>query len=595
LRKSVGRRHKLIKACLLSITVLLFICGLALLGFTYLPFEVVRAKLDAIAADGSADIFTQELFEKLVIRFRFFGAAIFLCSGLLFIARRLLQVHISNTFESFLHFAKDLKQHFRETIRREEKAHFFALLILMLAAIAVRLLFLCQPMRYDESWTFTVFASRPLFVALSNYSEPNNHLFHTLLVHIAYMLLGNKPWVLRLPALVAGILVVPASYMAIRIYFDKHSALLTAGVVASSSALIGYSTNARGYTLFCLIFLLIFALANYIRQNPNSFTWLLFSILSAMGFYTIPLMLYPFGMVVVWLLLSALSKDTDLSRGYLLKRLIVSIIIVALVTFVLYLPVLVASGLKSIISSRFVAPLPWSSFVEMFPRSLRGTWNLWNRDIPQGISILFALGFIVSLVFHKRLSPNRIPVVLALVLWCLPILMIQQVVPPARTWLFFLPLYIGSASAGMIYLLRPIVRKITNNTSFLYATAALILSLFLSYNVVRKDSITRYNESVGLENTVIYLKDYLTPGDRVVALVPLNAPVVYYFNLYGVPIEYFLLDLRSGRRLLAIVNEQFQTLQEVLAGARKHADNFDDPKVIKQSLPIRLYELRRVK
>ncbi|MDI6722712.1 MAG: hypothetical protein QMD97_04075, partial [Candidatus Aenigmarchaeota archaeon] len=41
-------------------------------------------------------------------------------------------------------------------------------------------------------------------------------------------------------------------------------------------------------------------------------------IFSALGFYTIPIMLYPFGIVIMWLFLSIIFKDTTLCRNHLL-------------------------------------------------------------------------------------------------------------------------------------------------------------------------------------------------------------------------------------------------------------------------------------
>ena len=61
----------------------------------------------------------------------------------------------------------------------------------MAVAIAVRLMFINQPMRYDEALTFNEFASRPLYYGLSFYPDPNNHLLNTLLVHVAFASLGN--------------------------------------------------------------------------------------------------------------------------------------------------------------------------------------------------------------------------------------------------------------------------------------------------------------------------------------------------------------------------------------------------------------------
>ncbi len=89
------------------------------------------------------------------------------------------------------------------------RVHYAALITIVLLSIVLRLAFLSQPMRFDEAFTFLRFVSKPLSEGLTNYSEPNNHLFHTLLVHIVYSLFGDSSWVIRLPALLAGIALVP--------------------------------------------------------------------------------------------------------------------------------------------------------------------------------------------------------------------------------------------------------------------------------------------------------------------------------------------------------------------------------------------------
>src|SRR5947207_15045799 len=144
---------------------------------------------------------------------------------------------------------------------RVEFAYLSALCAIFAVGVVVRVCLLSQPMRNDEALTFLYYSSKPLSMALSDYSLPNNHLFHTFLVRLAYLLLGNEPWSLRLPAFIAGTLLIPAAYLLAHRLYNRHAALLSAALVACSSILIEFTTNARGYTLICLITLLVFALA----------------------------------------------------------------------------------------------------------------------------------------------------------------------------------------------------------------------------------------------------------------------------------------------------------------------------------------------
>ena len=82
------------------------------------------------------------------------------------------------------------------------------------------------------------------------------------------------------------------------------AAISAAALVPSSSMLIEYSTNARGYGIVCLFFMNTILVGAYALRHQNWAAWLLLAVVSALGFYTIPIMLYPFGGVVVWLLIS---------------------------------------------------------------------------------------------------------------------------------------------------------------------------------------------------------------------------------------------------------------------------------------------------
>ncbi len=166
-------------------------------------------------------------------------------------------------------------------------------------------------MLHDEAYTFIAFASRPLLAAISDYALPNNHIFHTLLVYLAYHLLGNQPWIIRLPAFVAGVAIVPLTYVTAGRFYNRKVGLLSAGLVAAAPLLIDYSANARGYTLVCALTLCAAALAAYVKDHRNRIAWTLLALTCALGFYTIPIMLYPAGMLVVWLALSGLFSDTS--------------------------------------------------------------------------------------------------------------------------------------------------------------------------------------------------------------------------------------------------------------------------------------------
>ena len=104
----------------------------------------------------------------------------------------------------------------REAWGSESRDHRVAWLCILVIALDIRLLYLRQPMRYDEAITYMYFVRESWPDALSLYTYPNNHLFHTALAKACIAVFGNSPWVLRLPAFLAGTLIVPATYAVAR-------------------------------------------------------------------------------------------------------------------------------------------------------------------------------------------------------------------------------------------------------------------------------------------------------------------------------------------------------------------------------------------
>ncbi|HEX2619046.1 MAG TPA: glycosyltransferase family 39 protein, partial [Phototrophicaceae bacterium] len=132
------------------------------------------------------------------------------------------------------------------------------LMIILISGVILRVAGMNDPVSYDEAYTYVGFASRSLWAIISDYSLPNNHIFHSLLVHFSVMIWGNHPWSLRLPALLAGLLTILAAYGFGKAAYSEESGLTAAAIVAYFPELVRFSTEARGYSLVGLFTLLIF-------------------------------------------------------------------------------------------------------------------------------------------------------------------------------------------------------------------------------------------------------------------------------------------------------------------------------------------------
>ncbi|HSF81957.1 MAG TPA: glycosyltransferase family 39 protein [Anaerolineales bacterium] len=565
----------------LSAIVIFFLLGGALFLASLLPFDSLKPVVDHLVADNSLESFTHPFYRQLR---PWMGATglMLLAAGFSFVrfrqtSQKLLSSLLNQLITTSQTFRRDLAEFARSFYRLErDRRYRLALLAMLVIAITARLLLIGQPFRYDEAYTFIAFAMRPLRAAISDYHLPNNHVFHTALVHFAYQLFGPQPWAVRLPALLAGILMIPATYLVAALLFRlKIIALLSAAMITSTWVWIDYSTNARGYTLLAFFWLLCLALADYLRRNKNLAGWGFLALVIALGFYTIPTMLYPFGILVAWLFLSWLGGDSDHSYGKtFLLYLAGTCIIAAGLTLLLYLPVLRVSGLGAITANQYVRSSGWQVFLESIPGRINATWRLWNSGWPAGFGLLILSGVFLSLLLHKRIARHRIPLHLPFVLGLSGILVVQQIVAVPKVWLFLLPLFLVWAAAGWVGLVEALFRRAKNQQAGWWENAAILvavgLGVLLAISALSNRAVERAldpeDRSIS-QDVALFLKEYLQEGDTVLAAVPINYPLKYYFVLYGVPPEVYYQEGRAAdyRRLLAVVEpDSNRSLQYVL-------------------------------
>jgi 4-amino-4-deoxy-L-arabinose transferase-like glycosyltransferase len=439
--------------------------------------------------------------------------------------------------------------------------------LITLAGAVLRARYLSQPMRYDEAFTYLAYASQPLAKGLARYDYPNNHLLHTLLVHVTTTVFGNHPWSIRLPAYTAGVALVPAWWWAVRGLYPGAAGMLTAGLLAGSSPLVEFSTNARGYMLVALDCALLVCAGTALLRRATILRWAGLAMLIALGLWTIPVALFPIGGVAVWLGVEALARRPPRGRPRFFTGLALALVAAACLTVVLYLPVLRSWGVHAVIGNRFVAPLGQAAFLRRLPGSLEGTWQLAVRDAPRALILVLLAGVALGLLGHRRLGAQRVPLLPVAVIWCAGLLLIQRVVPFTRVWLFLFPLTFATAAAGLTMLWPH------RNRPSGAPLAALALFAVLAATTLASGGVLRSPETGTLRAAApmaAILRGRLAPGDAVVAALPANEPLAYYLNREGIPPDRYLghpgRGLLQRRRLFVVVDEaEGQTLRRLLA------------------------------
>lgn len=421
-------------------------------------------------------------------------------------------------------------------VGRDRRRDFWLLVALVLVGMVVRAAFLSIPAKHDETWTYIEFASKPLLVGLSTYDSTNNHLFYTLMMHVSTRLFGLYPWVIRLPAFFAGILMIPMAYQAARrLYRGSAAPLLTAALVVGSSQLIEFSVNGRGYTTMILVFLLLFVLAADLFRHATRRRWVAFALASAVGLYTLPTMLYPLGLVCGWLLLSAVMQKRGQALRSFLHGFVVTLCAAAVMTVLLYAPIFITGSWAEGQTTSILSTLQTGAFLKRVDEIARLTWQLWNRDLPPGFSEALMIGFVVAVVWHNRAARQSLPWFVSALLWLPAVTFIQQVSTYARLWLYLLPMVLMTAAVGLTYGLFLLMRRWPVARHWVVSVACLLAVALMGASVLESDSIYLASET-GLQNEaapmVQHFQQIAQPGDHFICAGACY-PILFYAEMAG--------------------------------------------------------------
>ena len=411
---------------------------------------------------------------------------------------------------------------------------------IFMVGIFLRGFYLFAPIRMDEAGVFVFLASKSLIVCIFSYPFPGHHVFNTIMVNILHNILGDNAWVMRLPALLAGILLIPATYLLFRRISNNVTALLSSTLVAVSSQLIEYSTNARGYSIITFIFIISLLLIYYLSKNRNIFGWSILILLSAIGFYTVTIFLFPFGILVLCYLLLVIFKKSN----YLyLKDVGIAVLLTGLLTIILYSPIIMIYGSSELSSNQILTSIPFMSFLHgLGPMFVSKMWYFWNREVQPTIIYTLTIGFIILLVRIKYTNNDVRALLISSVLWIIILLFIMRMLPLPRIWLFLIPIYLGLACTGLSY----VIENITRHRLLLSIIICTILLSVQSTNIIVNDIISNSDSGGQLlvdgEKLTKYIKDNIRLKDDKVFVVNLTfrTQMMYYFTKYNLPLDHLL-------------------------------------------------------
>ena len=444
-----------------------------------------------------------------------------------------------------------------------------------LVGMAIRVLRLNRPILYDEAFTFIQYASRSFKYILASYSAPNNHIFHTILVGIAYRLFGGQPWILRLPAFTAGMLGIPATYLTARRFFSAPQSLAASALFAIAAGFINYSTNGRGYTMIILFALLLANFGAILVQKQSKSALIAYGLTGALGFYTIPVFLYPMAGISLWVAVTYLAeKDSWQSKWRRLGIFLAVCTASGLLTLFLYSPVIFfGTGFESIVGNEVVKALSWPDFMDGVGTRIAITWDNWMKGISPLEQTMLAGGFLISLVLYWKVSRQKLPMQILLALAIAILLLVQRVTPFGRVFLYLEAFYLMFAAAGLIWLADVLLQKVAGQPlrDALLTTSILLLLIgaFVgTWQKERSEEVLADLDMQAEEYVANYITEHITPDDTIVSTAPVDIQTAYYLKLNGIPFERFYkrdhpVEIKNALVLLR-KNAQYNTPESVL-------------------------------
>ena len=499
---------------------------------------------------------------------------------------------------------QDTKTFFRKfSFPRDEKREYFFLIAVMLVALAYRLHAIQQPITYDEAYNYLAFIRRPLIETMIDYHLPNNHIFLSLILNLTIRVFGDAEWIIRMPPVIFGTLMIPATYGFGKRFYGKNTGLLASVGVAIFPELVHYSSIFRGYILVALFTLLAFNLADDLRREKNRFGWGVLVLILTLGLYTVPTMLFPFAILYVWFLGVIVSKDFgesygaqpnsehkfarrvsfrrsnpkedetassqkhvprgfifNLSQWGLLRYTIISGALTGISTVILYAPILILSP-DDLFNHRWIVKVPLDLLASQMWGKVMINWDAWFHDVPPILIGLGVSGVVLSLLAHRKLGKHQLPLHFAFALGIVAVLLVQRPNNPwARVWLFSIPFFMIWAAAGIIEWFKD--RRIQNAILLL----ALVGSVWGAWQYVQ----TPFEPSK--EKLVADLiAPRLQSGDMILVEGDFAAPIEYYLLRAGQPRDYFQRNENFTRAFLIVITKGGYTYEDFV---EKYAKKF---------------------
>jgi hypothetical protein len=340
-----------------------------------------------------------------------------------------------------------LRNLFQKIVIQLKKLTFFQKslsLLSLILLVLVRLYFLyTYPLDIDEGFSYIYFVKEGALATAGFYVAPNNHVLYNLLCTFLTPFFNNPFWVMKLPTFFISVLTTFLAFILTYRYFGFITAFASSWLFSFSYFGIYYSIQGRGYSLLSLCtIILAFAGVQLIRK-PSLFYHSIFTVAAIAGLYTIPVFLYPFITVNLFLLIIYLREK----RYSHLFKLSATTSLASFTLLLLYLPIIYFNGFQSLIGNKYVQRVELEDFASIILPAIKYAQGLNFGQEAHGLLIVTLVALMLGLCFFfpqlSAIITKQAPTqkhFLQLSFWLitslLVFLVIQGVVPPPRVWFY---------------------------------------------------------------------------------------------------------------------------------------------------------------
>jgi hypothetical protein len=313
-------------------------------------------------------------------------------------------------------------------------------ILIVLPAAVLLILALTFTVTYDEALSYSMFISRGPLISIAYYPVPNNHIFFSLLSTLLTSLISLDPiLIMRLLSIFSFIMSFFFIYKFLTLIVSKEVSTLISAIYIAMPFSIYYGFLGRGYSLLVLIFFVCtYIIFLQIAENKQTLKIGVFSILSAIGIFTIPTYIYAFLINIVFIFLSR--------RKGSFQPIAKSILLTFGISIIFYSPAIIFSGVDAIVSNEYVESKNRIQLFYNLPSFIFETFAIVVNSKPFAQFFLFSM-LIIAIKYCSKYRAKMDKVILTLFFVPILLIVLQGVQPPPRVFIFWyslaiLPFYI---------------------------------------------------------------------------------------------------------------------------------------------------------